>query len=433
MEPLFKLRYSPTAGYIPDMTGGFEPGRLSADETIYIKDLAKKVDEISKHKKQKIKRDLWYRHNGLEKTRPLILVFPEDSWFEIIDIGQLKINDVFWRQYEWYLKHLLYRNEKFDDDFVIEADIFTHQAISSTGFGINVNYTKTSRNGSFSWDPPIKENADIKKLKTPEYYQNENLTRKRFDAVSEVLGDILTVKRNTGCIYDVNLIGEATTYRGIAQLMLDMYDRPEWLHEYMEFFTQASFKKFEFFEKNNLLSLNNRNNYTDSGGIGYTRELPGPDFDEKAIKLKNVWGMAIAQEFSEVSPEHHEEFCLNYQKRILKLFGLVSYGCCEPLTRKFDMIFKMPNLRRISVSPWCDIETAAEKLKDNYIYSWKPNPSMLIENYDEDLIRLYVRDFLSKTENNIVEIILKDVITIKNEPWRLSRWIEIVREEIGDS
>ena len=36
---------------------------------------------------------------------------------------------------------------------------------------------------------------------------------------------------------------------------------------------------------------------------------------------------------------------------------------------------KIGNLRRVSVSPWCDVTIAAEELEDNYVLSWKPNPA----------------------------------------------------------
>jgi len=42
--------------------------------------------------------------------------------------------------------------------------------------------------------------------------------------------------------------------------------------------------------------------------------------------------------------------------------------CCEPYSHKFDMLQKIPRLRRVSVSPWCDIEEAAGWLKRNHIF-----------------------------------------------------------------
>jgi hypothetical protein len=39
--------------------------------------------------------------------------------------------------------------------------------------------------------------------------------------------------------------------------------------------------------------------------------------------------------------------------------GLNYYGCCEPLHNKMDILAKVPRLRKISISPWCDVARAA--------------------------------------------------------------------------
>lgn len=427
---IFKLKLHPTAGFIPNLEKDSEPGSIDRDEKEYLRTLACRVYEIANDQKQGQKRNLWYRHTRLEKVRPMLLVFPEDAWFQIINIEQLKIEDLFWKQWEWYFKHLIYRHERLKDDFVIEPEIYVTSVVHSSGWGLEAQFKKTSESGSYIWDPPVKSENDIRKLKYPVIEIDEKLTKKRFDAVNELFGDIFPVKLHCGIRVDACLIGEAAHFRGIEQLMLDIYDRPEWLHEYMNFFTEATLHKLKFLEDNGLLSLNNKNHYTDSGGIGYSDELPGSDFDENEVHPYNMWGFGVAQEFSEVSPAHHEEFILNYQLQILKFFGMNSYGCCEPYTNKFDMVFKVPRLRRVSVSPWCNPKVAAEKLKNNYIYSWKPNPSFIVGKFDRENIRSYIHDALAEARNCVVEIILKDLITIDNEPERLELWISIVREEI---
>jgi hypothetical protein len=227
------------------------------------------------------------------------------------------------------------------------------------------------------------------------------------------------------------VVATAAVLRGMEQIMLDMYDRPEWLHTLLQFITDAYLRIMEYYETNNLLTLNNRNHYTDSGGIGYTRELPAPDFDGSHVRLRDLWGASAAQEYSEVSPDMHEEFGLNYQVQLLDKFGLVAYGCCEPYTRKFDMVKRIPRLRRVSVSPWCDVAAAAEHLEDKYIYSWKPNPAYLAGGYDEEVIRKYIRSMLEASRGCVVEMILKDTYTIENDPKRITRWTEIAQEEIA--
>lgn len=180
----------------------------------------------------------------------------------------------------------------------------------------------------------------------------------------------------------------------------------------------------------NLLDLNNDNTYHNSGGVGWTDELPAPGFDPARVRLCDMWGSAEAQEMAQVGPEMHEEFILQYEKRLLEPFGLTGYGCCEDLTLKLDRVFQIPHIRRISISPWADVDRCAAKLGGRYIFSWKPNPAHLVGDFDEDFIRRYIRHTLDVARENgcVLEMILKDTHTCENQPDRFDRWTRIARE-----
>jgi hypothetical protein len=425
------LKFIPVAGYVLNIDNNAVPGKLSKEEKKYLRGLVKRVLEISNSPVQQDKKKLWFEHNDLKKTRPISLVFPENSWREILPVDSMKVKDPFWKQWEWYFRHLIYRSEYIDDDFVIEPDIYVSPMIDIGDWGMQPVFSKTQENGSYRWEPPLKNPDDIVKLKIPEVKIDENSTKKSFDVLNEVFGDLAPVRTHYGpWTNTVSIIWEAVTLRGVEQLMLDIYDRPEWLHKLMNFITEGYLKRMEYFEDNGYLRLNNRNHYVDSGGIGYNNELPSNSYDGKKVHLRDMWGFGISQEASDISPVQHEEFVLNYQMRILKYFGLNSYGCCEPLTHKFDMVKKIPRLRRVSVSPWCDVNTAAEQLEDKYIYAWKPNPIVIVGRFDEHEIREYVRNTLHTARNCVLEIIMKDTITLNNNPDRIAKWCSIIREEI---
>jgi hypothetical protein len=90
----------------------------------------------------------------------------------------------------------------------------------------------------------------------------------------------------------------------------------------------------------------------------------------------------------------------------------------------------VPRIRRISVSPFTNVDRSAEILKDRCIYSWKPNPSMLVGEFNEEFIRAYIRHTLDVAKDCVLEIILKDTHTCENQPVRMHRWLQIAREEI---
>ena len=59
------------------------------------------------------------------------------------------------------------------------------------------------------------------------------------------------------------------------------------------------------------------------------------------------------------------------------------------------MLTGFENLRSVSVSPWCDEALIAEAMGRNYVYSRKPNPTLIsTKEWDEDAIRADVRTTL---------------------------------------
>lgn len=430
---MWKLTPSTTAGYVLNVAGGQETGVLTAAERARLRDLAQRVAELAAEPGQEEKRRLWYRLNALEPTRPLLLAFPEDSWGELLPPKEtVTIADPGWQQLEWLLKHFLYRHEFIDDDLVVEPCLYVPVQIKTGDWGIEPArvHRPEEANGAYAWTPPLQELADIDKLHPATLEVDWPATQRRLGVLGEVVGDILPVQHHcassTFCLIDV-----AAHLRGAQQLMLDMYDNPAWVHRLMAFLASEEMRKRQFLEAKGLLTLNNRNHYIAAGAIGYTDELPAAGFDGKRVRLKDLWVHAAAQAASEIGPVQHEEFILEHELPILEQGGLVAYGCCEPYTCKFDMLKRrVPKLRRVSISPWCDLEAAAEALADKCILSWKPNPAMLVGAFSPERIRTYIREALEKTRGCRLEISLKDTITLDREPQRLHTWLRLAREEI---
>jgi len=396
--------------------------------------LGEQVARIAADPWQDEKRELWHRHNRLEKVRPMVLVFPEDAWVEVIGAEHLQVVEPFWRRLEWYLLHLIYRHESLGDDFVIEPELQVLRVVRKGGWGVEPRYVRPAEaKGSVVWEAPLRHQADLRRLHYPEIEVDEEATQRAFDAVSDAFEDILPAR--IACpVPHVNLIGEATSLRGLEQVLLDMYDEPGFLHDLMGFIEEGHRRQVKYLEDGGYLTLNNGHHYNDSGGLGYTRELPADGLAGRDVELRDLWGFGVAQELSHVSPEQHEEFVLAYQLRLLREFGLNAYGCCEAYTGKFEMLKdNVPRLRRVSVSPWCDTERAARALQDEYIYSWKPNPAHVCTWYDPAQARKDIRQTLGTARGCVLEMVLKDTFTIQGDPGRLETWTRIAREEIDRS
>ena len=398
-----------------------------------LRELAKQVAEIGDHPRQAERREMWKLHNSLRKTKPMVLVSPEGSWGEILPHSVLQCTDPLARGYEYHFRSLIYRWEHLRDDYVILPHLKVGLAWSHTGWGLSPGYFRSDmERGAWHIDPPMKDLDDIRKLKRPDIVIDEEATQRNFEAISEAVGDILEVK-----IYHRMFIwgftGLANVYmylRGLDQMMYDMIERPEWVHQVMKFLADGNMHMLDQVDAYPKLDLDNDDEYIASGGMGFTDELPGPDFDGR-VRLRNLWGFGEAQELVGVSGAMHEEFVFQYQRPLMDRFGLNCYGCCEPVTDRLDYVLKIPRLRRISISPWADKRIAAEGLQNKYIFSWKPNPAQMCGQFSEDRIRQDIRETLDIAKGCVVEMVLKDTHTCDNDPARLSAWVRIAEEETG--
>jgi hypothetical protein len=215
----------------------------------------------------------------------------------------------------------------------------------------------------------------------------------------------------------------------VQEAMLDMALRPELVHQAMDRLVNAYLARLRQWQELNLLSLTDGNYRVGSGGLGYTDELPPPDFDPAHVRPCDQWGCATAQIFSEISPPMHEAFALQYERRWLEQFGLNYYGCCEPLHNKLEILESVPHLRKVSMSPRADLEKAVEKVDGKYVFSIKPNPAVFIwDEWNPAQARRELVESLEKTRGCVVELIMKDISTVRDQPQRLWEWADLAVE-----
>ncbi len=395
-----------------------------------LRNLAKKVADIANMPQQETKRQMWFRHNSLERTKPIVLIFPEGAWEELVGERDLETGDVFCRGHELELRRIIYQWEHMQDDNVIEPVIPCPFVIEDTGWGVRQHQIRPEAlKGATHYEPVIKEEADIDKIRMPHVKVDWETTERNFQKTLEIFKDILAVEKSGPSGFWFAIMDDFATLRGFNNLFLDMVDRPQWVHKVMNKMTEGYLSRLEQLESQNALSLNNRNHYVGSGGVGYTHELPQPDFERDHVRPIDMWGFATTQIFSEVSPAMYEEFAMQYERRFLERFGLNCYGCCEPLDKKLDIVKTIPRLRRVSMSPWVDVEEGVKGLGDKYIFSYKPNPAIIAaESWNPDYVYKHLRDFLQKTKGCIVEIIMKDTHTCRNQPGRMWEWVKIAKE-----
>lgn len=402
-----------------------------------LRDLAKKYIQLCQDEKQQQCRSLWQKHNSLHKTTVPIYV-RAFAWDEMPE-SKCQCTDKFFHPVETFLRQSIFRS-KFNDDWIFEPWL-TVSAIYITPseeiwggiWGMPVTWIGTGNgHGAKCWDPPIKSTEDVKNLIPPHHSIDETKTAIKFERIYELLNDIIPVILDRAPLYRMwngDISTQLGQLRGIEQIMWDMIDRPKWLHELLAFMCDGIIRTHQEAEKAGDWKLFNHENQA----ITYANELPSPSADGVSVTRDKLWYFCASQELALVGPDMFNEFMLQYQIPIMKPFGLTAYGCCEDLTKKISLLKQIPNLRRIAVSPFANVEKCAIQIGDKYVLSYRPSPAdMVAYEFNVEKIRKILIKDLEKCRGCHVDITLKDVETVQGDSERLVNWVKVARQVIDE-
>lgn len=396
--------------------------------------LARRVAELAEDPANEAKRELWRRHNALKGRRPVIFVHPDGAWSELLPASALLCEDRWARSVEYDLRQRIIRAGVIRDDVPIEKSLFVQKTILTINEGwglIPEKVFSASERGSWRFEPVVTSPADWKKLRKPVLEVNEKGALERFGQARDLLGGVLDVALTGIKSFSFHMMHLYCDLRGLNEMMLDLVLEPDMVHDVISFITEGWREYIAQCVSAKLISMNNDGTFHYTGGVGYTDELPRQGCNGEEARLSDVWAAAEAQEFAQVSPQMHEEFILQYERKLLEPFGLNGYGCCDDLTKKLHNVLKIKNLRRVSICPWADVEACAGVLKKDYIMSWKPQPSYLaMESFDGGLVEEYLFRELTRASQGYPEIVLRDTHTCRNEPQRFTEFVRIARRVI---
>jgi hypothetical protein len=289
---------------------------------------------------------------------------------------------------------------------------------------------------SHAYADTIPDEAALDRIAMPVVTVDEVGDRKRLAIAESIFDGILQV-RLVGPAWGYGMHGgvwdQITCLRSAERVLYDLIDRPEFTLKMVNKFVRRLNSQIDQYEALGLFDANAPQVHCTGA---YTDELPAKDFDGKKARAKDVWMFGLAQVFSTVSPEMHEEFELVPMKAVLERFGMVYYGCCDPMDRKIGIVRKIKNVRKISMSPWADAERGASEMGRDYVFSAKPNPAFLAsDHFDESLVRRELTHIVStcRKYGTPCELILKDVSTVRRQPQRLTAWERIAKEVVTDA
>lgn len=406
-----------------------------SDDIRVLRELGKEYAEAEALPVHREKAELWRKLNRLEPVRPLVWI-NEVPWHEmnVEDELTLRCEDPVCRGWETHLRYALYQWRHFRGDMVLDPLLYSPYVFADTGYGYEQDTRSSGMEmGAVDFIPHICSRADVDKITTPEITPDWEATERNCTRMAETFEGVIGVEKrgvvHEWCAAWDNLV----RWYGIQELYTDMVDNPELVRESARRYMEATNARLDQLEALGLLAGSNNNFRVGSGGLGITDELPQPDCDWAHARPRDLWGTATGQIFSEVSPAMHEEFCLQFERPYLERFGLSCYGCCEPLHRKVEMLRSVKNMRRLSMSPFIDLDIAVEEVGADFVFSSKPNPAYLAgEAFHPEHVRAHLGEILDKTRGCRVELILKDVHTLRGEPRRLWEWERIAMEMVQE-
>lgn len=398
-----------------------------------LRSLAAHQLEIANSPKNLERVELWKRHNMYKGERPPIHIEVNTFAHEAIT-PLLQCEDETARNIEYKLISNFINLEQFDDDKVVPPYFQQTYDIYFTLFGHHINQTTIKKADGTEMGHHFEHIIDdlyddFDKIKSPSAYGvNKESTMQKFELYNDIFGDILPVRLISDGLYSTPT-QHVVHIMGMENMLYSMYDYPDEFKEMMDRIADDYIAYFKKLESENVLLQNKAFEWVCQGSMAFYDE---PD-KEGQIKTTDLWGFMDSQETVGISPQMFREFIFPCYKKIASVFGRLNYGCCEPVNTFWEDIKTLPNLKKVSISPWCDEDFMAEQLRESgIIYHRKPSPNYLGvgAKLDEDAFRKHIEKTVKTAKGCKLEICQRDVYTVNKDMDKVRRYVQIIRETI---
>ncbi len=402
-----------------------------------LRKLAAKYSEIVNSAEMNKRREIWLLSNRLlERTVPFVI---EDNGAFFKDLlPECECEGKFESWVEQYLLKVICNYELIPDDriytpyFPLEWKI--HRPSMCPGFEIIRAKDNSGRAFGYETNKPLADLSNsLHLLERGEFKVDRVGTYNEVEILENIFGDLLSVKIVCGHTLGTSrgMAYKAVEWMGMENFYMAMIDQPENVHRFFDFIANEALGFLSWLKKENLIRPNHGEFLCGSGSIGYTDELPGRKIPDGGQWLpEDCWCATEAQEAVGISNEMFAEFIFPYLNQVSQNFGLVYYGCCEPAHPLWPTIKQFKNLRKITISPWCDQKFMAEAVEKNYVLSRKPHPMQLCgESFNHESFAAHIKETLDITKDNFVELIFRDTCTLNGTmTGRVKEACEIVKE-----
>ncbi len=422
---------------------------IPKDERAYLRELARKQAEYAALPVMAQRKQLWYDLNdGCPGARPPVVI---ETWTfdrDFMPDSLFRCQSEAGRTIERQLLRNTRNHELIDDDKVIPDTFDIGWFIDIDEFGVKIESERVKDaegvETGYRFLHPIKDlERDLALLKPATFSVDRDKTFAWQAFLDELLGDLLPVRIRSYTSVMTMLTHRVVHLMGMEAYFTAMCDQPDAVHALMAYLRDNALRWMQWMEDEGLLRLNNGNQDSFGSSYNFTTHLPQADSparqagcsDPEAIPVRqrDVWNCSNSQETVGVSPRMFREFCFPYYRDVCEPMGLLYYGCCEPAHPFWDDISRLPHLKKVSISRWCDQRFMGDALRGTQIvFSRKPDPNFLSVDatLDEAAWAAHINETLDAARGCFVEFIVRDVYTLHGNLNNARRAVEIARREI---
>jgi hypothetical protein len=399
-----------------------------------LRGVANRKRELHHSKRNQQLLEDWLLHNTFRGERPMVHIDIHSTWGEIYP-QRLRCEGELARNIETRLWEGFILTEITGDDSPVSDDFFVHWHIEHIPFGLKVDVVNATNDDGlntlgYKIQHPIDDlEKDFHKLGNSVIKTDKAATMEYANTAADIFGDILPVRVGMNALYAVPT--RCVVYlMDMGTMFTAMVDCPDLFHKMMRQYADDMIAYFRFLEANGFTNPTAGSQYLGQSSWCYTDELPR----EGTVTSRQMWGFMDSQETVGISPAMFDEMVFPYYKMIADEYGLLSYGCCEPVHPFWERsLSKFENLRKISVSPWCDEEYMGVVLRGKkIIFHRKPSSNFLGmgTGLDEAAFRGHIITTLKAARGCTLEITQRDIYNINRDEAKVRRYTDIIREEI---
>ena len=366
---------------------------LPNNDTTILRELGQRVAEIAALPVQQETIRLWKALNGLRPARPMVLI-DQIPWHEmdVDDELTLRSEDPFCQGLETRLRRTLYQWRHMPVDMVVEPWIEIPKKIDGAHFGIRA-IERPGRPGPGKrcrralLHRPAADRGRPREDPHARDPSGRRGHRPCRDRAHEIFDGILDV-RMQGVHPGFAPWDRIVEWHGVEAALIDLVDRPDFMHKIMARVTEANLSLLDQLEAQGLLGQPQSLIHCTGA---YTDELPAPGFDPQRPRSQGPVDVGHGADLRRRSLRRCTRSSRSTTpRRWYERFGLVYYGCCEPLDRKMTRSCrKIPNVRKISMSPWVERSSGApSEIGGDFVFSRKPSPAFLAgDRFHPDAVR----------------------------------------------